>query len=483
MEKTKNLGLNKQEQDEIYDVQIINDNMDIIDEKVQECFQSVSDGKALMASGITDKGVPTDADATFQEMYDNVMAIQTNTTLQSKNASLSTSEQVITADTGYDGLSKVIVPAVTGNASDGDVVAGKEFSSALGINQVGTLVDKTGVTEYTATASLDSTNSELEMKIPATGKYNTSNKLKATFATIASLIGLTASKLVKGNTILGITGNSNNMDTSSADATAGDVLSGKKVGVKGSLITGSMTNRKGTTVDATAVSSDDNYTYFTTPAGCYSAASKVRTPNSNLGGKNIVSSYCEAPIGDGASTATISIDNIPSDDCVIVFAHPEDTRSTTALTLPSGATILLSNVTPAVRSFARVRYYVVKVTGKSGNTINFNFSATGSGNNNLYIRYVVINKQLTKAVTATGLTKDSFYVVIRNVDYRVTYHNIFTGAVIQYYDMPYTSTYFWGYHMANITVLKAMEESAITTRTYSSDGSSGNYSQVFIELK
>lgn len=283
MEKTKNLGLNKQEPDEIYDVQIINDNMDIIDEKVQECFQSVSDGKALMASGITDKGVPTDADATFQEMYDNVMAIQTNPTLQSKNASLSTSEQVITADTGYDGLSKVIVPAVTGNASDGDVVAGKEFSSASGINQVGTLVDKTGVTEYTATASLDSTNSELEMKIPATGKYNTSNKLKATFSTIASLIGLTAAKLVKGNTILGITGNSNNMDTSGADATAGDVLSGKKVGVKGSLITGSMTNRKGTTVDATAVSSDDNYTYFTTPAGCYSAASKVRTPNSNLG--------------------------------------------------------------------------------------------------------------------------------------------------------------------------------------------------------
>lgn len=144
------------------------------------------------------------------------------------------------------------------------------------------LDDYTEVSEYTAKATLDSTNKELEMAIPATGKYGTSNKLKATFSTIASLIGLTSAKIVKGNTILGISGNSNNMDTSGADAAAAHVLNGKKFCVDGSLITGTMTNRQGSTVDASAVSSDATYTYFTTPAGSYSASSKVRTKNSNL---------------------------------------------------------------------------------------------------------------------------------------------------------------------------------------------------------
>lgn len=242
MEKTINLGLNKQEQDDIYDVQIINENMDIIDEKIQECFQSVSDGKSLVANAISDKGVATQATDTFATMANNVSAIKTDPKLQEKTVELLTSEQVITAETGYDGLLNVTVPAVTGTATDSDVIAGKTFGSSSGVSQEGTLPDKTGVVEYTAATSLDNTNSELEMTIPATGKYNTSNKLKATFATIASLVGLTASKLVKGNTVLGITGNSNNMDTSGADAVAGHILSGKKAGVKGSLLTGTMPN-------------------------------------------------------------------------------------------------------------------------------------------------------------------------------------------------------------------------------------------------
>ena len=320
MQKTTNLGLNKPEQDDKYNIQDINENMDILDEKVQECFQSVSNGKLLVANAITDKGIPTSSDATFATMANNVKSIQTDPKLQSKTIDLSTSKQIITSDTGFDGLSSVTVPAVTGTATTGDVVSGKTFNSASGIEQVGTLADKTGVSEYIATASLDSTNNELEMAIPSTGKYNTSNKLKAAFSTIASLIGLTSAKLIKGNTILGITGNSNNMDTSGADATASDVLSGKIVGVKGSLITGDMISRKGTTVDATAVSSDDNYTYFTTPAGCYSDTSKVRTLNSNL--MNITKlnksvsvsqsgvQYKDISITEYANYKNITIDNI-----------------------------------------------------------------------------------------------------------------------------------------------------------------------------
>lgn len=40
-----------------------------------QCFQSVSNGKALVASAITDKGVVTAADATFQQLADNIASI------------------------------------------------------------------------------------------------------------------------------------------------------------------------------------------------------------------------------------------------------------------------------------------------------------------------------------------------------------------------------------------------------------------------
>lgn len=44
---------------------------------VSELFQSVSEGKALIASAVTDKGVETAADETFQTMHDNILEIET----------------------------------------------------------------------------------------------------------------------------------------------------------------------------------------------------------------------------------------------------------------------------------------------------------------------------------------------------------------------------------------------------------------------
>lgn len=283
MQKTENYGLNKPDSTDKYNVEDFNENMEILDAKIAECFQSVSNGKQLIASAITDKGVTTSEDATFAAMASNIGNIKTSGDMQEKTATLSTSKQTITPDAGYDGLSKVTIPAITGTAGAGDVLAGKTFNSATaGIAKTGTLADKTGTAEYTVTPALDSTNKELKMPIPATGKYNTNNKLKATFATIASLIGLTSAKLASGNTILGISGNSNVVDTSAGTATAAQILKDKIAYVDGAKVTGTMTNRQGTTVDATAVSQDDTYTYFTTPAGSYSASSKVRTKNSNL---------------------------------------------------------------------------------------------------------------------------------------------------------------------------------------------------------
>lgn len=48
-----------------------------VDAKVTECFQSVSNGKKLVASAITDKGIPTEATAAFSVIAENVGKIQT----------------------------------------------------------------------------------------------------------------------------------------------------------------------------------------------------------------------------------------------------------------------------------------------------------------------------------------------------------------------------------------------------------------------
>lgn len=93
-----------------------------------------------------------------------------------------------------------------GNAAVSDVLSGKTFSNADGIGLTGTMADKTATAAVSATASLDSTNKRLKMTVPAVGKYGTNNYLYSAFSTVASLIGLTAAKLAKGNTVLGVTG-------------------------------------------------------------------------------------------------------------------------------------------------------------------------------------------------------------------------------------------------------------------------------------
>lgn len=48
----------------------------IITQKLNEVFQSVSSGKSLIASAITDKGVTTRSDATFETMANNISKIE-----------------------------------------------------------------------------------------------------------------------------------------------------------------------------------------------------------------------------------------------------------------------------------------------------------------------------------------------------------------------------------------------------------------------
>lgn len=194
-------------------------------------------------------------------------------------------EEILTAVKAVQNLFKTSGEAT---ASASDIVAPKTAYNGTTLI-TGTIADRTGTSEYAATASIDNTNKKIKMQVPADGKYGTKNYLYQSFSNIASLIGLTASKLLKNNTVLGITGNSNNMDTSSCDAAAAQILSGKKAGVKGNIVTGTMVNRAGTTVQAAAVTQDDDNTYFAVPeAAYYDKNSKIATANSNLKSLKIV---------------------------------------------------------------------------------------------------------------------------------------------------------------------------------------------------
>lgn len=129
-------------------------------------------------------------------------------------------------------MGKLLIPPGIGGmtsdevtASKADVLAGKTALTSDSNDEAvaGTLPDKTGTVQEGA-AALDGTNARFTLTIPATGKYTGTSKLFTAYTRVASLIGLTAAKIMKGNTILNIEGTA----TSDATAAEADILSGKQ---------------------------------------------------------------------------------------------------------------------------------------------------------------------------------------------------------------------------------------------------------------
>ena len=198
-----------------------------------------------------------------------------NYTLQSKSVTPTKQQQAITPDAGYYGLSDVTVGAIPAayqdvsstTAAAGDVLSGKVFVTAAGAVTTGTMANN-GAVNKTLTAQ------EQSYTIPAgyhSGKGSVSISPESKTATPTKskqTISPTTGKVLTSVTVEAIP--AQYVDTSSATATAAQILDGATAYVDGEMVEGTMPNN-----GAITETLDTATTSYTVPAGYHSGTGKV----------------------------------------------------------------------------------------------------------------------------------------------------------------------------------------------------------------
>ena len=156
-----------------------------------------------------------------------------------ENASTVQAESSASAFT--EELNKVRRAIVSATASEDDVLEGKKFVKSTGIVATGTMNNYHILNGGPGgDIIIDNISGEVRFQTGGSGYYHNSDTISKYFNEVASAIGLNAAKIVKGNTILGVSGNTNNVNTVDAIATSYEILSGRTAYVKGVKVVGDM---------------------------------------------------------------------------------------------------------------------------------------------------------------------------------------------------------------------------------------------------
>lgn len=203
-----------------------------------------------------------------------------NYSLQSKTATPTKSQQSITPDSGYYGLSDVTVAPipeayqnVSGvTAAAGDVLSGKVIVDATGASVSGEMANNGAVTK-----TLDAGSNNQSYTVPE-GYHNGKGKVSITLETKTATptkasqdITPTSGKVLSKVTVAAIP--AAYQDVTNVDAVAGDVLDGKTiVAADGTEVEGTMPDRGAVSKTLDATTGNQSYTI---PAGHHNGSGKV----------------------------------------------------------------------------------------------------------------------------------------------------------------------------------------------------------------
>ena len=244
------------------------------------------DGLATAVEGIDNRGavnaqVQEGQTYTIPKGYHNGSGVVAgvkgggNYSLQEKTVTPTKAQQAVTADSGYYGLSGVVVAPIPDNFNDtsivtavaADVLANKVVVNAAGETITGTMPNNGAVNK-----TLDAKTTSFTIpagKHSGTGVVNIVSESKTITPTKAAQeITPTSGKVLTVLTVEAIP--DLYIDTTDATAAAADILTGKTAFVGGEKVTGTMANR-----GAVSVVLDTETTSYTVPAGKHSGTGKV----------------------------------------------------------------------------------------------------------------------------------------------------------------------------------------------------------------